>query len=151
MTSFRRRLAGTVALTGLVLGLASVAVDNSAAAEDELNIYSARHYDTDSRLFKGFTEETGIKINLIEGNGEELVARILNEGANSPADILITVDAGRLWRAEQEGIFQPVSSDVLEERIPSYLRHPDGLWYGVSTRARTLYYNPEIVDEPPAT
>lgn len=152
MTSLRRHLTATAALSGLVAGLSLVALADPAVAQDEeLNIYSARHYDTDSELFQGFTDETGIKINLIEGNGEELVARILNEGANSPADILITVDAGRLWRAEQEGIFQPVSSEILEERIPDYLRHPEGLWYGIATRARTLYYNPEIVDEPPTT
>lgn len=152
MTSFRRHLRATAGL-GLLFGGLSLlaALEAPAAAQDELNIYSSRHYDTDSLLFEGFTEETGITINLIEGSGEELVARILNEGVNSPADILISVDAGRLWRAEEEGIFQPVSSDTLEERIPPYLRHPDGLWFGFSTRARTLYYNPEIVEEPPTT
>lgn len=151
MKSFRHRVCATAALTLFFGGLLLAVLEGPAAAEEELNIYSSRHYDTDSRLFQGFTEQTGIKINLIEGSGEELVARILNEGVNSPADILISVDAGRLWRAEEEGIFQPVSSEVLEERIPAYLRHPDGLWYGFSTRARTLYYNPEIVEEPPAT
>src|SRR5690606_38437134 len=151
MKSFRHRVCATAALTLFFGGLSLAVLEGPAAAEEELNIYSSRHYDTDSRLFQGFTEQTGIKINLIEGSGEELVARILNEGVNSPADILISVDAGRLWRAEEEGIFQPVSSEVLEERIPAFLRHPDGLWYGFSTRARTLSYNPEIVEEPPAT
>jgi len=154
MKLHRRQLTATAALTGLVggLGLALAATAATPAlAHDELNIYSARHYDTDDQLFEGFTEATGIRINLIEGSGEELVARILNEGANSPADILITVDAGRLWRAEQEGIFQSVSSETLEERVPDYLRHPDGLWFGFSTRARALYYNPELVDEPPTS
>src|SRR5690625_2674514 len=128
MTLFHHRLLATAAASALLTGLA---LAPPATAEEELNIYSARHYDTDARLFQGFTEETGIKINLIEGKGEELVARILNEGANSPADVLITVDAGRLWRAEQQGVFQPVSSETLEDRIPSYLRHPEGKWFGV--------------------
>ncbi|MGM0560772.1 MAG: Fe(3+) ABC transporter substrate-binding protein [Pseudomonadota bacterium] len=130
---------------GLPLGIAS------AEAQDELNVYSARHYEADDALFSGFTKETGIEVNIIEGSDEELVTRIVNEGANSPADVLITVDAGRLWRADQEGVFQPVESEVLEERIPANLRHPDGHWFGFSTRIRTLYYNPEIVDEPPQT
>lgn len=148
-----RRLTSTTALMGLIGGFAVLGLSPAAPAQaqEELNIYSARHYDSDEKLLEGFTEETGIKVNLIEGSGEELVARILNEGANSPADILITVDAGRLWRAEQEGIFQSVSSDTLDERIPDYLRHPDGLWFGFSTRARALYYNPEIVEEPPTS
>lgn len=151
MRQQRRQPTATAALTGLVGGLGFAVALTSAAAAQELNIYSARHYDTDQQLFDGFTEATGITINLIEGSGEELVARILNEGANSPADILITVDAGRLWRAEQEGVFQQVTSEILEERIPAYLRHPEGLWFGFSTRARALYYNPEIVDEPPTS
>ncbi|WP_366554390.1 Fe(3+) ABC transporter substrate-binding protein [Aquibaculum sediminis] len=151
MTLSRRHLASTAALAGLVGGLAFLAMAPAAQAEGELNIYSARHYDSDAALYRDFTEQTGIEINLIEGSGEELVARILNEGANSPADVFITVDAGRLWRAEQEGIFQAVSSETLEERIPDYLRHPEDLWYGFSTRARTLYYNPEIVEEPPTS
>lgn len=121
--------------------IAAVTAFAAEAAADELNIYSARHYDTDLALYDRFTEETGIKVNLIEGDSDELIARIEREGRNSPADLLITVDAGRLWRAEEKGLFQPVSSEILEERIPAHLRHPDGLWFGLSKRARVIIYN----------
>ncbi|WP_018126485.1 Fe(3+) ABC transporter substrate-binding protein [Balneola vulgaris] len=114
----------------------------------ELNIYSARHYDTDQDLYADFTAETGIKINLIEGGSDELIERIKSEGINSPADILVTVDAGRIWRAEENGILASVESEVLEERIPSALRHPDGLWFGISKRIRGMVVNPEKVEDP---
>ena len=107
-----------------------------AVADEEVNIYSARHYDTDLALYDTFTERTGIAVNLIEGSSDALMERIANEGEYTPADMLITVDAGRLWRAEQRGLFQPVESRVLRERIPEHLRHPDGLWFGLSKRAR---------------
>ncbi|MFC4351547.1 Fe(3+) ABC transporter substrate-binding protein [Fodinicurvata halophila] len=150
MTSATTAL-GLVGSLGLASGLAMTLDIAPAHAEDELNIYSARHYESDDQLFTGFTEATGIEVNIIEGSDEELVTRIVNEGANSPADVLITVDAGRLWRANQEEIFQPVTSEVLEERIPSNLRHPDGHWFGFSTRIRAIYYNPELVEDPPQT
>ena len=111
----------------------------------EVNIYSSRHYNTDDQLYEGFTEKTGIKINLIEGKADELIERIKNEGANSPADILITVDAGRLWRADKAGIFAPVESAILTEKIPAHLRHPENLWFGYSKRARVIMYNKDKV------
>jgi iron(III) transport system substrate-binding protein len=107
----------------------------------EVNLYSSRHYDTDLALYEDFTRETGIKVNRIEADADALIERIQSEGEFSPADILITVDAGRLWRAEEAGIFAPVDSTLLEERIPAHLRHPDGLWFGLSTRARIIIYN----------
>lgn len=113
---------------------------------NELNIYSARHYDTDQDLYSEFTEQTGIQVNLIEGGSDELIERIKSEGLNSPADILVTVDAGRIWRAEQADILSKVESDILEERIPSSLRHPDGLWFGISKRIRAIVVNPEKVN-----
>jgi iron(III) transport system substrate-binding protein len=116
------------------------AVSNGRASE-ELNIYSARHYDTDLMLYERFTEETGIKLNLIEGKSEELLARLAQEGEFSPGDVLLTVDAGRLWRAEEAGLFAPIASPLIEERIPAHLRHPDGLWFGISKRARVVIYN----------
>lgn len=119
----------------------SVFLPQTTARAEDLNIYSARHYDTDLALYENFTESTGININLIEGNSDELIARIVNEGENSPADLLITVDGGRLWRAVQKDIFQSVRTPELEEHIPSHLRHPDGLWYGISKRARVIIYN----------
>src|SRR3546814_8634696 len=87
-----------------------------AQAQEVLNIYSARHYQTDDALYSGFTEKTGIEINRIEAESDALIERIKSEGANSPADIFITVDAGRLWRAEEAGLFQPVESELLKDR-----------------------------------
>ena len=106
-----------------------------------VNVYSARHYDTDIALYENFTKMTGIEVNLIEGGSEGLIERIESEGEFSPADLLITVDAGRLWRAEQKGILQPVESEVLNNRIPSHLRDPSKLWFGLSKRARVIVYN----------
>ena len=110
----------------------------SAAAEEVVNVYSARHYDTDDALIKRFTEETGIKVNLIEGRSDTLLSRIEQEGELSPADVFITVDAGRLRIAEEKGVLQPTRSEILEARIPASLRHPDGLWFGLTQRARVI-------------
>lgn len=107
----------------------------------ELNIYSSRHYDADLDLYKAFTDETSIKVNLIEADADALIARIQSEGEFSPADILLTVDAGRLWRAEEAKILSPIDSPVLAERIPAEFSHPQKLWYGFSTRARIIIYN----------
>ena len=106
------------------LSLIAVAILSHSALGEVVNVYSARHYDTDMALYQNFTEITGIDVNLIEGRSDSLIERIKSEGDFSPADILITVDAGRLWRAEQQGIFQPVESKILNERIPSHLRDP---------------------------
>ena len=134
MISFSRKLlASTMA----------VALSLPVFAADVVNIYSARHYDTDIALYENFEKRTGVKVNLIEAPSDTLIERIVNEGKYSPADILVTVDAGRLFRAEQRGIFSPVESDVLDARIPAHLRHPDGLWYGLSKRARIIIYNKE--------
>ena len=109
------------------------------AQEKVLNLYSARHYQTDERLYENFTKQTGIRINRIEGKEEELMERIRNEGANSPADVLITVDAARLASADTLGLFAPVRSEVLNSRIPAHL-HTD-TWFAFSTRARVIIYN----------
>jgi iron(III) transport system substrate-binding protein len=132
-------VAGALSLGGLVWSLVS------HADEPELNLYTSRHYQTDEALYERFTELTGIRINRLEGKGDQLIERIRSEDMNSPADILITVDAGRLWRAEQAGLFQPVESAVLEERVPAHLRHPDRLWFGFSTRARLIFYNKQEI------
>src|SRR5687767_219965 len=126
---------------GIALALASFFASSVSAQDQVLNLYSSRHYQTDEALYSNFTKTTGIKINRIEGGEDPLIERIRNEGARSPADVLITVDAGRLWRAEQMGLFQPVKSPTLESRIPTNLREPSGLWYGFSTRARVIAYN----------
>ena len=117
---------------------------SSAFADEVVNVYSARHYDTDMAMYERFTEETGIKVNLIEGSSDALIERIKSEGQFSPADMLITIDAGRLWRAEKEGIFQPVDSAVLSERIPAHLRHPEGEWFGLSKRARVIAHKKDM-------
>ena len=106
----------------------------------EVNIYSARHYDTDLALYEAFTAETGIRVNLIEGEGEQLIERIQSEGANSPADVFVTVDGGRLHNAVTEGVFQPVESAILEARVPANFQHPDNLWFGLTSRARVIFY-----------
>lgn len=111
-----------------------------------VNLYSSRHYDTDDQLYAGFREATGIRVNVVEAEADQLIERIKSEGRNSPADILMTVDAGRLWRAEQEDLFQPVTSSVLSEAIPENLRHPDGLWFGLTQRARVFMYNKDTVN-----
>jgi iron(III) transport system substrate-binding protein len=128
-------------LSWLALPIAFAFSTGSLAQEKVLNLYSSRHYETDEALYTNFTKQTGIKINRIEGGEDPLIERIRNEGDKSPADVLITVDAGRLWRAEQMGLFQPVKSKVLESRIPASYRHPDRLWFGFSARARIIAYN----------
>ena len=112
----------------------------------EINLYSSRHYDTDDALYEEFTEQTGIKVNLIEGKASELIERIKNEGENSPADVLITVDVGNLWRAQEEGLLQTVDSAVLESTIPANLRSEEGYWFGLSKRARVIIYNKDKVN-----
>jgi iron(III) transport system substrate-binding protein len=114
---------------------------SSFAQEQVLNLYSSRHYQTDEALYANFTKLTGIKINRIEAGEDPLIERIRNEGERSPADVLVTVDAGRLWRAEQLGMFQPVKSAMLESRIPESYREPGGRWFGFSLRTRLIAYN----------
>ncbi|HEX6155380.1 MAG TPA: Fe(3+) ABC transporter substrate-binding protein [Burkholderiales bacterium] len=126
---------------GVALAVAALLAGTALAQDQVLNLYSSRHYQTDEALYANFTKATGIKINRIEGGEDPLIERIRNEGERSPADVLITVDAGRLWRAEQLGLFQPVKSATLESRIPANLREPSGLWFGFSTRARVIAYN----------
>lgn len=118
----------------------------SCSESEVVNIYSARHYDTDQQLYENFTEQTGIEVNLIEGSSDELIERINNEGVNSPADVVITVDAGRLWRAKDAGVLQPFESDYLTENIDDEMRDPEGYWVGLSNRVRGIVYNKEVVD-----
>jgi len=130
-----------IAALTLALALASPAV----AQDKVLNLYSARHYDTDEALYANFTKATGIKVNRIEAGDDQLLERIRNEGANSPADVLLIVDAARLSNAEQLGLFAPLKSKTLDERIPAVYRHPQGLWFGFSSRARVIVYDPKSV------
>jgi len=138
----RHAIAAAVATLILTFG----ATPARSAEEPVLNLYSARHYQTDEALYENFTKTTGIKINRIESGDEQLLERIKNEGAMSPADILMIVDAARLWSAQNQGLFQPVRSKTLEDRIPASMRDPDGNWYGFSSRARVIVYNKAAVN-----
>jgi iron(III) transport system substrate-binding protein len=121
--------------------LSALSAGESAAQEKVLNLYTARHYSTDEAFYTGYTKATGIKINRIEGGEDALFERIKSEGANSPADVFLTVDAARLWRAEQSGIFAPLKSGTLDKRIPAAARGADNKWFGFSARARVIAYN----------
>jgi iron(III) transport system substrate-binding protein len=131
----RRATLAALALAGTLLASAG------GHAEEVLNVYNARHYGTDDQLWNGLTAATGIKVNVVSGNHDELIQRMLSEGANSPADLFITVDAGRLAFAMDKGVFQPVTSALLESTIPANLREPSGLWYGMAMRARVIMYD----------
>ena len=111
-----------------------------------VNIYSHRHYDVDKELFTQFTERTGIEVNVVQAGDDELMARLQQEGANSPCDILMTSDAGRLGAAKARGLLQPVESAELQRIVPANLRDPDGHWYGLTVRARVFAYNKDKVD-----
>lgn len=128
----------------LTLILAGFVVSCSSNTE-EVNVYSSRHYDTDLELYDKFTEETGIEVNLIEGGSDELIERMNSEGVNSPADVLITVDAGRLWRAKEAGVLQPYNSGQLDQVIPQELRDRDGEWVGLSRRVRGIIYHKDRI------
>ncbi len=137
-------LASGAAFAALAIG--KLAHHNSGAAPQQvLNLYSARHYDADKAVYEGFTKQTGIKVNLVEAEADKLIERIKSEGANSPADVLITSDAGRLWRAQEAGLLQPVQSTLLNAAIPSSLREPQGHWFGFTRRARVIVYNKDRV------
>jgi len=129
------------------LATAIVLAGNLACAQEQvLNIYSARHYPSDEVLYSGFTKATGIKINRVDADDAGIVSRLKAEGAASPADVILLVDAARLWRGEAEGLFQPVKSQVLDDAIPAQLRGKPtaegaSSWYGFSTRARIVVYD----------
>lgn len=122
----------------LTAGLAS-------AQEQVVNLYSARHYQTDEKLYSDFTKATGIKVNRVDADDAGILARLKAEGAASPADVILLVDAARLWKGDVDGLFKPIKSSALETAIPARLRAtatPEGTtWFGFSTRARVVVYN----------
>lgn len=134
----------------LVSGLAACTDAGDEATSDgeaeTLTIYSSRHYDADYALYEAFEQETGVTVNAVEADGDLLIERIKADARSSPPDLIVTVDAGRLWRADQEGLFAPTRSDVLESRIPANLRHPQGHWFALAKRARVLVYAEDRVD-----
>ena len=125
-----------VALFGAGL-LGSVA---AASAQGVVNLYSGRHYEADKELYQQFSKQTGIKVNVVQASGNELITRIEREGANSPGDLFFAEDAGVVGRVKDKGLFQPIKSATLEKNIPANLREPQGHWFGLSTRARVIMY-----------
>lgn len=115
--------------------------DENTETEQVVNVYSHRHYDVDQELYDRFTELTGIKVNVVKANADELIERLRSEGPNSPADVLITVDAGRLYKAKEMGLLQSVNSSLLEGAVPAYLRDSEGFWFGLTKRARVIAYH----------
>ena len=142
MTVWTRARAAAVVVLAAVTATAGCGVIGGEDAD--LQVYTARHYDLE-QAFETFTEETGITIEFLEGDDAELLERIKAEGDDSPADIFMTVDAGNLWNADQQGVLRTLDSPELENAIPKDLRAPDGSWFGLSMRARTIMYNPDAV------
>lgn len=137
-----------------VLSLACAAMLATAAQAADpkvLNLYSARHYQTDEALYANFTKQTGIRIQRVDADDAGILARLKSEGSASPADVVLLVDASRLWRAEVDGLFQGVRSPVLEAKIPAHLRGKDSgqgsPWFGFSTRARMVIYNKQMINK----
>ena len=124
------------------LTLSAMILTTSLFAVSEVNVYSQRHYDSDKILLKQFEEKTGIKVNVVTAKAEELVAKLAIEGANTPADILITADIGNLYQAKEKNLLQPIESKILDENIPSHLRDNDKEWFALTKRARVFVYNP---------
>ncbi|MFQ3334624.1 MAG: iron(III) transport system substrate-binding protein [Woeseiaceae bacterium] len=117
----------------------------SSAFAEEVNVYTSRHYDSDDALYSEFTKETGIKVNIISGNGSALIERLKVEGKNSPADIYFTVDAGNLWKVQKDGYFKSINSESIKSVVPKNLRGPNDEWVAIAKRARVIYYNPNTV------
>ncbi len=134
----------------LACALIALAVATPAMA-NEVNIYSSRHYDTDDALYENFEKETGITVNRIEDDADVLLERIKSEGELSPADVIVTVDVGRIIRAEEAGVLQPLVSEAADEKVPAELHDDADLWVGVTTRARLIFYDKNDVTEPPQT
>ncbi|MBM7662702.1 iron(III) transport system substrate-binding protein [Bacillus mesophilus] len=126
--------------------------ETTAATEEtkedpgELNLYTARHYDTDDAIYAAFTEETGIKVNVIKGEGDELMERLTREGEATQGDVFITVDAGNLHRAKEQDLFQPIVSETVNSNIPAKLRDADNQWVALTQRARVIVYSKDRVN-----
>lgn len=127
----------------LLLGIWGCSGNKEAA--NEVNVYTHRHYEVDQKLFAEFEEETGIKVNVVSANADELIQKMTLEGENSPADVLITVDAGRLHRAKTGGLLQSIESETLDNIVANNLKDKDKQWYGLTYRARVIVYNPENI------
>lgn len=140
------RLTTGFALFASLTALACSGDGPDRPAEEVVNVYSHRHYEADQELFRSFTEQTGIQVNVQTASADELITRLETEGASTSVDLLITVDAGRLHRAKERGLLQSVSTGTLEENVPPHLRDPDGFWYGLTQRGRVIVYAKDRVD-----
>lgn len=130
----------------VLLFIAGILLAACAPTREEVNVFSGRHYEIDELLFKEFTEETGIRVNVIKADADQLISRLELEGAASPADLLFTVDAGRLVLADQKGLLQGFESALVEELVPAPWRDSEGKWTGLTTRARVLVYHKDRVN-----
>lgn len=119
--------------------------ENKQTKEQVVNVYSHRHYDVDKEIFEAFTKETGIKVNVVKAEADELIPKLEAEGANTPCDLFITADAGRLYVAKEKNLLQAIKSTVLEQNIPANLRDKDNNWFGLTKRARVIVYSKERV------
>ncbi|OHW61898.1 iron uptake protein A1 precursor [Andreesenia angusta] len=139
---------GSMVLAGCTGGSGSESESSSTEKKEAgvLNIYSSRHYDTDQELYKIFEQETGVKINVVEGKGDELIERLKREGKDTEADLLVTADAGMLHKAKTEGLFQSIESETIEKNIEEKLLDPDREWVGLTKRARVIVYDKNSVD-----
>lgn len=141
--------ASSATIGALTLGACTPQSQTGSSPQSDagaITLYSARHYDADTKVYEGFSKKTGIKVNLVEAKAGELLERLKSEGQNTPADVVITVDAGNLFTAKQAGVLQPIDSDVLKQAIPENLRDKEGHWFGVTKRARVILYNKDTVD-----
>ncbi len=139
--------AGAVSLAALFMLGCFKAADEAqkpALIIGEVNVYSGRHYDSDIALYDRFTRKTGVKVNIIEASGDALIERMAREADASPADVFITADAGMLWRAEQRGIFRPITEEKILARVPRQFRDPENEWVGLSRRARIIIFNKDM-------
>jgi len=128
-------------LTAALVLAVSATIFAGGQPERVVNVYSHRHYDADRDVYDRFTEETGIAVNVVQAGADELIERLLAEGSSSEADLLITVDAGRLYRAREAGVLQSVETPTLLANVPEHLRDPEGAWYGITKRARVVAYD----------
>lgn len=130
----------------VVLAASILGASMAASAAEEVNVYSARKEALIKPMLDRFTTDTGINVNLVTGSADALLRRLQVEGSASPADVFITVDAGRLYRAKKAGVLQPIQDAELESTIPANLKDSDDYWFGLSQRARVIFYNPKKVD-----
>ncbi len=135
-----RRAIAAVVLCGIAAPMVLFTAPSAHAQSKELNLYSARHYASDQELYAEFTKQTGIKVNQIQAGDEAILERLKSEGKASPADVILLVDAARLWKAQSEGLFQPLKSAALEAALPKHMRASD-LWFGFTTRARLMVFD----------